>query len=116
MINKKDLGQNLHMALVKYIVLAMLFYSITRILFFVFNRGMFENTSLGEFAFMLLAGMRFDLSAVLYTNLLFIVLMLIPFRFRYHPIFKKALFYIFLFCNSIGLLANLSDIIYYRFT
>lgn len=116
MINKKDLGQNVHVALLKYFALAMLFYTITRILFFIFNRSMFETTSLGEFAFMLLAGLRFDLSAVLYTNMLFIALMLIPFRFRYHRHYKKALFYIFIFCNSIGLFANLSDIIYYRFT
>lgn len=116
MVNKKDIGQNVHVALVKYLALSMLFYTISRILFFAFNRGMFEDTSLGDFSYMLLAGLRFDLSAMLYTNLLFIALMLLPFRFRYRPFYKKILFYVFVFCNSISLAANLSDIIYYRFT
>src|SRR5690606_2649663 len=62
------------------------------------------------------AGLRFDLSAVIYTNLLFILLMLLPFRFRYKPFYRKLLLYVFIVCNSIGLAANLSDIIYYRFT
>lgn len=115
-VNKKDLWQNVHMALIKYLALAMLFYAISRILFFIFNMSMFEDTSLGDFSYMLLAGIRFDLSAVLYTNGLFIVLMLIPFRFRYRASYQKVVMYVFIFCNSIGLAANLSDIIYYRFT
>lgn len=115
-LNKKDIWSNVHVALIKYMVLAMLFYTISRVLFYIFNYGMFEDTSLGDFGAMLLAGLRFDLSAVLYTNLLFILLMLLPFRFRYKPLYRRVLMYVFIFCNSIALAANLSDIIYYRFT
>src|SRR5690606_40043572 len=46
----------------------------------------------------------------------FILLMLLPFRFRYKAWYRKALMYIFVFCNGVGLAANISDIIYYRFT
>src|SRR5690606_32634123 len=115
-LNRKDIGQNVHVALIKYMLLAMLMYSISRVLFYLFNQGMFEDTSLGEFGSMMLAGIRFDLSAVLYTNILFILLMLLPFRFRYKAWYRKALMYIFVFCNGVGLAANISDIIYYRFT
>ena len=115
-INKKDIGQNVHVALIKYMILAMLFYTISRVLFYVFNLNMFESTSLSAFGTMMLAGLRFDLSAVLYTNLLFILLMLLPFRFRYKPVYRRVMMYVYIFCNSIALAVNLSDIIYYRFT
>lgn len=115
-LNKKDIAQNVHVALIKYMILAMLLYTISRVLFYVFNYSMFTDTRLGEFGNMMVAGLRFDLSAVLYTNLLFIVLMLVPFRFRYKPLYRRILMYVFVFCNSIALAANLSDIIYYRFT
>src|SRR5688572_7256517 len=116
MINKEDIWHNVHLSLVKYLALAMLFYTISRILFFLFNVEMFEHTTVGDFGYLALAGIRFDLSAVLYTNLLFILLMLLPFRFRYKLFYRKLLLYVFVVCNSIGLAANLSDIIYYRFT
>ena len=113
---KKSIWQNVHVALGLYLGLSMLFYTFTRILFFLFNRGMFEATSLGDFSYLLLAGTRFDLSAVLYTNLLFIVLLLLPLPFRFHPRYQRALKYVFLSANSITLAASVADIIYYRFT
>ncbi len=113
---KNKIWQQVHVALALYLALAMLLYTLARILFFALNREFFEATSLADFAWLLLAGMRFDLSAVLYTNLLFIVLLLLPFPFRYNKTYLKVAKYIFVFSNSITLLANLIDIIYYRFT
>ncbi|MER2999406.1 LTA synthase family protein [Pontibacter populi] len=114
--DKKYTWQNVHAALGLYLSLAMLFYTITRILFFVLNRHLFEATTIADFAYLLLAGLRFDLSTVLYTNLLFMALMLLPFRFRYNTGYRKLLKYVFIVTNSIALSANLIDIVYYRFT
>ncbi len=106
----------MHIALAIYLGLSMLLYTIARILFFVFNRALFEATSIADFTYLLLASLRFDLSAVLYTNMLFMALMLLPFRFRYNTGYQKLLKYIFIVTNSIALAANLIDIVYYRFT
>ncbi|HEY4650095.1 MAG TPA: sulfatase-like hydrolase/transferase [Pontibacter sp.] len=114
--DKKYTWRNVHVALGLYLGLAMLLYTITRILFFAFNRALFEATSLADFAGLLLPALRFDLSAVLYTNLLFMALMLLPFRFRYNTGYRKLLKYIFIVTNSIALAANLIDIVYYRYT
>ncbi|WP_162428508.1 LTA synthase family protein [Pontibacter pudoricolor] len=114
--DKKIIWQNVHVALGLYLSLAMLLYTITRILFFVFNRDMFEATTIADFSYLLLPGLRFDLSTVLYTNLLFMALMLLPFRFRYNTGYRRLLKYIFIVTNSIALSANLIDIVYYRFT
>ncbi len=114
--DKKYTWRNVHVVLGLYLGLAMLLYTITRILFFIFNRHLFEATSLSDFAALLLPGLRFDLSAVLYTNLLFMALMLIPFRFRYKTGYRKLLKYVFIVTNSIALAANFIDIVYYRYT
>ncbi|HET6243322.1 MAG: sulfatase-like hydrolase/transferase [Bacteroidetes bacterium] len=63
-----------------------------------------------------LSGIRFDLISVSTTNALFILLSLIPFHFREFTIYQKTLKIIFLFVNSIALLVNCMDIIYFRFT
>ncbi len=41
---------------------------------------------------------------------------MIPFRYRENIRFRKSLFYIFVLLNSIAILANCADIVYYRFT
>lgn len=116
LLKRNKIWQQVHVALALYLGLAMLLYTIARILFFVFNRELFAATSLSDFGYLLLAGLRFDLSAMLYTNLLFIVLLLLPFPFRYNKTYQRVAKYVFIIFNSIPLLANLSDIVYYRFT
>lgn len=115
-LSKNNFWRSTHVAAALYLGLAMLLYTLARILFFAFNKSMFAATGPGDFTYYLLTGMRFDLSAVLYTNLLFIVLLLLPLPFRYNSAYQKVLKYIFVITNGITLLANLSDIIYYRFT
>jgi phosphoglycerol transferase MdoB-like AlkP superfamily enzyme len=48
--------------------------------------------------------------------MLFVFLMIIPFRFRFRPVYQQSLKYLFLFTNSLGLLANIADTVYYQFT
>lgn len=94
----------------------MLLYSVCRVLFYLFNMGLFPGLGLGLFGTILIGGLRFDLSAVLYINLLFIFFQLLPIKFRYLPVYQKVLDYLFYVTNSIGLALNCIDIIYYRFT
>ncbi len=64
----------------------------------------------------MMGGLRFDLSAILYTNLIYAFLLLIPFRFRLHATYQKSLDYLFYFTNSIILALNCIDFVYYPFT
>lgn len=110
------LKTNLYVKLIYRLTLAMLFYSICRILFVIFNLDLYGQVSFADFFRMALGGMRFDLVAVLYTNILFILLCIIPFKFRYNKTYQKILEWIFVVINSIALLVNLIDIVYFRFT
>jgi len=67
-------------------------------------------------ATVMLGGLRFDLSATLYSNSLFILLMIVPIAVRFQGWYKKMMSWIFLIVNSIAFALNTADFIYYRFT
>jgi phosphoglycerol transferase MdoB-like AlkP superfamily enzyme len=108
--------RNIHLSLVYYLLIMMLLFTVNRLGFYFFNKGLFGEIGLDRFLKIMIGGLKFDLSAILYTNLLFLLLYLIPQPFRYHKIFQSILKYIYFVTNSIILAANCSDIIYYRFT
>lgn len=90
-------------------------YQLTRVLFYVLNTSLFE-LSFGGVAQALFFGTRFDISAILYLNSIFIILWLIPLRYRSNIHFRRTMKWLFVVINSIALFANLADIIYFRFT
>ena len=87
-----------------------------RMLFYFFNRSYFSDLSISELFFILLAGLRFDLSALMMYNSLFIILSLLPFPFRSKIVYQKILKWIFLLTNGFALALSAIDFIYFRFT
>jgi phosphoglycerol transferase MdoB-like AlkP superfamily enzyme len=61
-------------------------------------------------------GLQFDLSAMLYINCLYILLMILPFDFRFNISYQRVLKYIFFIFNGLALATNVADFIYYKFT
>lgn len=109
-------GWRIHQVLLIRLLGIMILFTICRILFFLFNQSFFPEVGWGQAPKLLLGGIRFDLVAVLYTNILYVFLTIIPFTFKYRPAYQKGLDYLFIVTNSIALVANCMDFIYYRFT
>lgn len=107
---------NLYAGLLLRLLLVMLLFSVCRIGFFLFNKSFFPEVSLTDFLNLLLGGVVFDLSTMLYVNSLFILLMVIPFKIRFNYYYQLVLKYLFFITNGIAFAANVSDFIYYRFT
>jgi phosphoglycerol transferase MdoB-like AlkP superfamily enzyme len=107
---------NIYFALVLSLLLIMALYTISRIGFYLFNTSFFANMSIGRFLTIMRGGLRFDLAATLYSNSLFILLMILPITFRYTDWYKTMLKWVFIGCNTIAFAANTADIIYFRFT
>jgi phosphoglycerol transferase MdoB-like AlkP superfamily enzyme len=84
--------------------------------FYLYNHAFFSHITLGHFLYILFGGIKFDTVAILYSNLLFIFLHVLPFPFRYNKKYQSVLFYVFVITNSLALLANFVDYIYYPFT
>src|SRR3954449_2752307 len=108
--------KNIYTALLSYLLLSMLFYSLCRIGFYFFNISTFGNLTAGTFLQVMWGGLVFDLAAVLYSNILFILLLIIPHPYRFNKKFKQALKWVFIFVNALAIATNVIDFIYYKFT
>jgi phosphoglycerol transferase MdoB-like AlkP superfamily enzyme len=107
---------NVYLALLKSFALCMLFYSIARVIFYLLNTDFFPDMTLGRFARIMAGGTRFDLTAALYSNSLFILLLILPVKFRFNRFFKKSVRSLFIIVNAIAIAMNMADSVYYPFT
>ena len=107
---------NIYVALALSLLLLMALYMVCRIGFYFYNSTFFPGMTLVRFEKIMVGGLRFDLSAILYLNSLFLLLLIVPFAFRFRPGYLKAIKYIFLVINSLGLAANVADAMYYQYT
>jgi phosphoglycerol transferase MdoB-like AlkP superfamily enzyme len=64
---------------------------------------------------MMKGGLTFDISAVVYINMLFILLSIIPLDIRYKDVYQTILKYVFFVTNGIAIAINGMDFVYYRF-
>ncbi|MEQ8363881.1 MAG: sulfatase-like hydrolase/transferase [Cyclobacteriaceae bacterium] len=110
-----SLRENIYWGLIKRLLLVMGFYTICRISFYLFNVSFFPDMTWGRMSTIMLGGLKFDLSAVLYLNSLFILLTILPLTVKFHPTYQKVLHYIFIITNGIGLAINIADNVYYRY-
>ncbi|MFA5814498.1 MAG: LTA synthase family protein [Bacteroidales bacterium] len=110
-----ELNKNLYLLLIYRFILVMILFSICRIAFYLINRGYFPNTTFTGMMRLMSGGIVFDTTAVLYTNLLYFFLFLLPFEFRYNLVFQTAMKYLYLITNGLALLANCCDFIYFQF-
>lgn len=100
----------------KHIGALLFIYTCCRILFYVFNYSYFSGLSSGTFLFLLFASLRFDLSVIVLSNSLFLILYLFPAPFREKRKYRSFLKILFLVINSVAILANCVDLAYFRYT
>lgn len=108
-------SKNIYVVLAYRILIILFLFSLSRLGFYVFNHRMFPGITTGQFLNILRGGLLFDISATVYVNMLFILLNIIPFDFRYNNLYQKSLSYLFFITNGIAFAANSADFVYYRF-
>jgi len=106
---------NFNTMLTKRILVLLIFYQICRLLFWAFNQSYFTEIKLNEVWLMLLGSLRFDMSALMYINVIYIFLFVLPFEFRYNKTYQSVAKWIFVMTNGIGIIANLADVGYFPF-
>ena len=97
------------------LLLIYLLYTLCRLLFVYFNKDILHVDSFYNLMRLCFYGLRFDTVSIMYLNLLFIVFSLLPYKGISQPKYQKFLFYIYLIPNTVGLILNFIDFIYYRF-
>ena len=113
---KSSLWGNIYVVLTLRLLLVFAIYTITRLLFYLLNQSLYPDMNAGYLLKLMYHGLRFDASAIAYTNSLVILMHIIPFRFRYNKGYQKATSIVFYIVNIIGVTLNMIDVVYYRFT
>lgn len=98
--------------LLSRLIYSTVFYSISRLLFLLFQWNSFNTITASNF----IGGIRFDLSAIFYTNLIIIIAHILPGNFKYKNGYQLGVKLLFFIINSIFLATNFIDFIYYDFT
>ena len=98
-------------------VMVYVVYEICRLVFLATNWSMFsEAMTWSSFWEITRGGLMFDTSAILYTNALYALMMLFPIHYKETAIYQKIAKWVFLVCNSICVVANLVDCVYFKYT
>ena len=113
---KRIIHSNIGSAALNMLV-AYLVWMLSRVAFFAENWSTFAPyMSWSLFKSGLHGALVFDTSALLYVNSLYLVLMLLPLHLKERSGFHKALKWLFVVTNAIGLAMNLMDSVYFQFT
>jgi phosphoglycerol transferase MdoB-like AlkP superfamily enzyme len=110
------LSRTIYRALLSYLLIVMILFSFSRVGFYFYNLDFFAGMTAPRFMTILWGGLRFDLTATLYCNALLVLLMILPFEFRFNRVYKSAVKWLFIVLNAVAFAVNTIDFIYYRFT
>ena len=93
------------------LLLVYVVYQIARLAYYL------ENSTLLTYSYdVWRGGLLFDTSAILYTNVLYVVLMLFPLHWKERPAYHRFCKGLFLLVNGISLAINLADAVYFQYT
>ena len=99
------------------LALAYVVYFVCRIVFLLTNYSSFsDNLTAAHLMEMLRGGFLFDSSAIMYTNVLWIVMVLFPLHLKETPTYRKVCKWLFVVVNSLAVVMNLCDCVYFQYT
>ena len=93
------------------LLLAYLAYQVARLEYWMENADYLSYT-----ADVFRGGLVFDTSAILYTNALYVLLMLFPLHLKERPAYHQFCKWLFVIVNGLALAVNLADSVYFRYT
>jgi phosphoglycerol transferase MdoB-like AlkP superfamily enzyme len=98
--------------------LALVYFTLflTQVVFYFYNKDVIGSITFSEFFVLLRGSFIFGNIGILYLHVIFIVLSLLPFRFRERKGYQHALFWIFIIPNILCIvILNLSDAVYFHY-
>ena len=114
MLNKLYITSGLKLSI--KIIAILILYQFCRLLFFFYNLEYFSNIYFIDYLRIIKGSIRFDISAILYVNSLVILLSLIPSNLIIKRWYKDIIYYLFIYCNLLGIIVNIIDVFYYPFS
>lgn len=96
-------------------LLLMAIYMLSRWVFFYMNKSSFPDVTFEDMMTICLGGLRFDISALCYLNILCITMQFLPIKIRDTVWYQRIVKILFIAINAIGIAANSADIVYFEF-
>lgn len=104
-------------AVVTNLLIAYALYFAARIVYLLVNFSYFSaSLSADHLLEMLRGGFVFDTSAIFYTNMLYIVMMLFPLHYKETKVYRQICKWLFVVVNSVTLVMNMADSVYFQYT
>ncbi len=107
--------QNRIIVLLLRLLLVYVVFMLCRFLFYYYNNQLIDPLQNTTTWSLIKGSLMFDTVSIIYINLPFIFLSLMPFRFAEKPLWKKITLGFFMLGNGLGLLVNIADVFYYPF-
>ena len=101
-------------ALLSVLVMALVF-QVQRLLFLLFNLDSFNALGTTDIFLAFVHGIRFDLSAIVMINALYLFALLVPTKLQEKNWFQKSLDVLFLITNIPAVVLNSIDLEYFKF-
>ena len=99
------------------LLLAYIVYFIARLAFLFENWGLYSDSlSFGHLVELFRGGVMFDTTAILYTNALWILMVLFPLHWKERPAYHNLCRWLFVVVNVLTLAVNLGDSVYFRYS
>lgn len=103
-------------AVIANIILSFALFFVARIIYLLINISLFNSLDVDQLCSILSGGVVFDLAGMAYINLLYMLLMLLPFHLKERDGYQSFTKWVFLLFNFAAFAANIADAIYYPFT
>lgn len=113
--NRKSLIDKYIYTFLYQLFIPLLLLWITRFVFYFYNADIIGSIPSSRLLSLAIHGLLFDIVAVTYTNAPFILMRILPFRFIMNRGWRIASMIVYGITNSILLIVNIGDIIFFRF-
>ena len=107
---------NYYLLIIWRLLLAYIIYTLCRAVFLIYNLDLLQPMSGADLWNIFRGGLMFDTTAILYTNILYLVLSFIPVPFVFNRIYQKILRILYVTVNFICVCMNLGDTVYFPFS
>ena len=98
------------------LILAYLTYGVCRLIYWAENASAFEGFWTNPLRDILAGAWKFDTSAILYTNALYALLMLVPLHWKEGRAWQHVAKWLFVIVNGLAVVVNLADAAYFPYT
>ena len=96
--------------------MAYVVYFVARVAFLLENLSLYPDLPTDHLLELLRGGLTFDTSAILYTNALWVLMVLFPLHLKETSLWHKICRWTFVIINTLCLALNLGDSVYFRYT